>query len=118
MAPLARNLGLVLGFVAATAGQAAPPENADPALRDWYEHLREPRSGYPCCSLSDCRTTQARRGPKGWEVLVDQRFRASTEFWIPVPPEKTLDIDNPTGRAVACYAPEAGLICFVPGPES
>ncbi len=97
---------------------AAPPEHPNPALRDWYEGLREPQHGYGCCGVADCRTTQARRGPRGWEVLIDERFRASTTFWIPVPSEKILSGDNPTGQAVACYAPEAGLICFVPAPES
>lgn len=108
----------LLGFALGAGARGAPPDNPDPALRNWYESLREPRNGYPCCSIADCRTTRARRGPRGWEVLVDQRFRASTEFWIPVPPEKTLTIENPTGQAVACYLPEAGLICFVPAPES
>lgn len=108
--------GLVLAL--SSVAQAAPPDNPNPALTPWYEGLREPRHGYSCCGAADCRPTQARRGPNGWEVLIDQRFRASRVFWIPVPADKILSVDNPTGQAVACFAPEAGLICFVPAPES
>jgi hypothetical protein len=36
-----------------------------------------------------------------------------------VPPERIIDgIDNPTGRGVVCFTPEAGILCFVPPPAS
>ena len=26
--------------------------------------------------------------------------------------------DNPTGRAVVCYTPTLGIVCFIRGPET
>lgn len=26
--------------------------------------------------------------------------------------------DNPTGRAIVCYEPGVGIICFIKGPET
>jgi hypothetical protein len=109
---------VLAAVLAAMPAFAAPPEHPDPALRGWFESLRSPRTGAPCCSVADCRPTLARRGSDGWEVMIDERFRASTIFWIPVPADKVLAIENPTGQAIACYLPEAGLMCFVPAPES
>jgi hypothetical protein len=39
--------------------------------------------------------------------------------WLPIPPDKILDrTDNPTGRAVVCYTPTLGIMCFIRGPET
>jgi hypothetical protein len=36
-----------------------------------------------------------------------------------VPPEKILERpDNPTGSAVVCFTPEAGVMCFILPPQS
>jgi len=91
---------------------AAPPENADPALSQWFRSLRQPGTGISCCSMADCRTTDYRVVGEGYEALIDGT-------WRPVPPERVLDhTDNPTGRAVVCYLPSKGVLCFVRPSET
>ena len=98
---------------------AAPPENADPKLRDWFEGLRQPSTGAPCCSIADCRRTEARHNDTGWEVLIDDRFGARDSRWTSVPSNRVLDRrQNPTGEAVVCFLPTLGIMCFVPPPET
>ncbi len=49
--------------------------------------------------------------PAGWDAYIHNR-------WIPVPPDRVLRQDNPTGEAVARYQPNLGIICFVPPPQT
>ena len=35
------------GLLLATNACAAPPENADPKMREWFEELRQPSTGAP-----------------------------------------------------------------------
>ena len=108
----------ILCVLIAAPAFAAPPENADPNLREWYEGLRQPSSGAPCCSIADCRRTEARHNAEGWEVLIDERFGARDSRWTPVPRGRVLDRQNPTGEAVVCFLPTIGVMCFVPPPET
>jgi len=106
----------VLALVAAfspRASEAEPPAGADPALRPWFESLKQPGSGVSCCSISDCRPVQYRLAPDGYEALIDSG-------WIQVPKDRVLhNKQNPLGRAVLCRSPASGTIfCFVPGPET
>jgi hypothetical protein len=104
--------------------RAAPPAGADPdgALGAWFQSLKQPGSGVSCCSISDCRITDYRAGPEGYEVLIDERVLPGTEpQWIPVPRETLLrGVANPTGRAVVCAvaAPEIKILCFVTPEET
>jgi len=111
----AARAGLIL--ISAAPALAAPPENPDPALRRWFEGLRQPGTGAPCCSLSDCRRVEARKGDTEWEIWIDARFGVAPPFWEKAPPAKILRVANPAGEAVACFAPGAGVMCFVPPPE-
>jgi hypothetical protein len=111
------NIGwyIVLIGAATVAGiggaLASPPDNADPELAPWFQSLRAP-NGSSCCSIADCRTTDYRTNGMGYEALIDGR-------WVTVPPERVLDhIANPTGRAVVCYAPALGILCFVRPDET
>jgi len=94
-------------------GKAEPPEGADPALRPWFESLKQPGTGVSCCSISDCRPVQYRLVPEGYEALVGS-------IWVHVPDDRVLrNQKNPVGRAVLCRSPASGRIyCFVPGPET
>ena len=114
------KIGVALaGIVVAEPAVAGPPENADPKLAPWFESLRQPGSGVPCCSIADCRTTEFRQDREGYEVLIDERWKLSSKFWLRVPDSRIIDkIDNPTGGAVVCFTPEAGILCFVRPPES
>jgi hypothetical protein len=73
--------------------------SGDVSRAEWFETLRTP-SGAPCCSLSDCRQTQAewRGDTEGWWALV-------AGSWRPIPADKVLasprSID---GAAYLCIA--------------
>ena len=99
-------------FAAGVPVQAAPPDNADPALAPWFQSLRQPGSGISCCSIADCRIATYRTSASGYEALIDDK-------WLAVPADKVLQhIDNPTGRAVVCYTPSLGILCFVRPAET
>lgn len=96
----------------ATVAKADPPPNADPALAPWYQGLRQPDTGVSCCSLADCRATDYRTEGDQYEVLIDHK-------WTIVPKDKILQhIDNPVGRAVVCWTPALGIMCFVRATET
>jgi hypothetical protein len=103
---------LVAGTVLAFPAIARPPPNADMSLAPWFQGLRQPSTGMSCCSMADCRQTDFRTKDGHYEALIKGEWRT-------VPPETILQrIDNPTGRAVVCYTPELGIMCFVRGPET
>jgi hypothetical protein len=102
---------IVLTYVAGHAEAAAPPD-ADPALAPWFNGLRQPWTNALCCSVADCRPVDSRLHNGRYEALIEGEWRA-------VPDDHILNrADNPTGRAVACWTPQAGIICFVRAPDS
>ena len=99
-------------LLSANPARTAPPENADPTLAPWFNSLRAPWTNALCCSIADCRPTDSRVNGDHYEAFVDGQWRA-------VPPDRVLQrTDNPTGRAVVCWTPSTGIMCFVRGPES
>ena len=107
------STGVFIGalLVAATAS-AQPPVNTDPALAPWFRSLLQPGTRISCCALADCRETDYRMTADHYEA----RIRGK---WIVVPSDKILQrTDNPTGRAVVCWTPETGIMCFVRATES
>jgi hypothetical protein len=100
----------LLGF--GESVRAAPPDNADPSLAPWFQSLRQPGTGISCCSVADCRVTDYRTNASGYEALIDEK-------WLSVPPDRILQhISNPTGRAIVCYHPGTGILCFVRPSET
>ncbi|HUK61535.1 MAG TPA: hypothetical protein VLV50_20045 [Stellaceae bacterium] len=96
----------------AASAVAEPPPDADYRLAPWFQSLRQPGSGISCCSLADCRTTEYRTDGDSYEALIDGR-------WLIVPEDKVLQrTDNPTGRAVVCWTPARGIMCFVRASET
>ncbi len=96
----------------AGAALAMPPPNADPALSPWFQDLRQPGTGQSCCSIADCRPVDSRVVQNHYEAFVDDQ-------WMTVPADKVLRrLDNPTGRAVVCWTPALGIMCFVEGPAT
>ena len=92
--------------------QAHPPQNADMSLAPWFHSLRQPGTGISCCSIADCRQTDFRIHGNDYQAKVDGQ-------WKTVPKSTILDrVDNPTGRAVVCYTPYVGILCFIKGPEA
>ena len=58
----------------------------------------------------------ARLDRYAWDIWTGPESRSVTSR---VPPEKILERpDNPTGRAVVCFTPEAGVMCFILPPQS
>lgn len=92
---------------------AAPPENADPALHGWFESLKQPGSGVSCCSIADCRPVEYRLVADGYEAYIDTK-------WVRVPDDKVLHgTSNPIARAIVCRSPISGtILCFVPASET
>ena len=103
------GLGWALVSGVATAN---PPPDADISLAPWFQGLHQPGTGMSCCSIADCHQTDFRTNGTHYEALIEGR-------WLAIPPDKILDrTDNPTGRAVVCYTPTLGILCFVRGPET
>jgi hypothetical protein len=91
---------------------ARPPPDADMTLAPWFQSLRQPGTGMSCCSIADCRKTDFRIQGDHYEALVEGA-------WVDVPTDKVLSrMDNPTGRAIVCYTPARGIMCFIRGPET
>ena len=103
----------ILLAVVVGRGNAAPPENADPALHGWFESLKQPGSGVSCCSIADCRPADYRMATNGYEALLDSK-------WVRVPDDRVLhQTSNPLGRAIVCRSPISGaILCFVPAGET
>ncbi len=109
---LAACFGIPLSFALAAAAYAKPPPDTDPALSPWFEDLRQPGTGRSCCSIADCRPVDFRIVENHYEAYVDDQ-------WMAVPADKILHrYDNPTGRAVVCWTPALGIMCFVEGPAT
>ena len=102
---------------AATLAFAKPPSGADGSLAPWYQSLAQPYTGYPCCSVADCRTVKYRAVSDHFEAFIDRHtFGADApDDWVPVPPSNVLHRkDNPTGEAVVCWF-NGEIRCFVEG---
>ena len=102
---------IAAGLLLAAPALAEPPPDADGTLAPWFQSLRQPDTGVSCCSIADCRTVDYRTDGDRYEAFIEGR-------WIIVPREKILQrIDNPTGRAVLCWTPAMGVMCFVRASE-
>jgi hypothetical protein len=102
--------GLTAVLFATASGFAKPPPNPDPSLSPWFEGLIDPETALSCCAETDCRAVDARIARDHHEVLIDGA-------WVAIPEGKIVRrTDNPTGRAVLCWSPAMGIMCFVPGP--
>jgi hypothetical protein len=87
------------------------------SLAPWFQSLGQPETGYPCCSIADCRTVQSRARGDHFEVFIDRKsFGADApDAWVAVPPENILRRkDNPLGEPVACWYAHQ-VRCFVQG---
>lgn len=108
--PFAAGL-FALTLLAFLCGRALAHDN-DPANDAWYASLVSPVTGLSCRNKNDCKPRDHHQTADGYEVLIDGE-------WLPVPPDVILQrIPNPTGRAVACYLPWRGIMCFVRPTES
>lgn len=105
---------IVIAALISLSGSAVarPPANTDLRYEPWFESLRQPGTGMSCCSIADCRPTEFRIQGSHYQALVKGK-------WEDVPPSVVLRrTNNPTGRAIVCYTPYRGIMCFVRGPET
>ena len=73
---IGREIALAVGLALSQPAVAAPPDSVDPALAPWFESLKQPGTGAPCCSIADCRTVEFRQDRDGYEVLIEFFGRA------------------------------------------
>lgn len=87
-------------FIWASPSQSSPPEHvlSDESLATWFKSLTQPGTHELCCSVSDCRFTDYEIRNGNYEITVDN--------WRYVVPESAIIqmMQNPTGKAVACYS--------------
>ena len=88
---------------------AKPPPGAT-ANSEWFKSLEDPETTLSCCSEVDCRPVEERIANGHYELY-------GRVYEVKVPIGKILRrADNPMGRAVLCWSPMFGIMCFVPGP--
>lgn len=93
------------------AGAAMAHDSAEP-FAPWYNSLMQNGTNVSCCDQHDC-------GPVDYKIEGDGYKAKVGGVWIPIPAEKVLKRDNPTGMAVLCHSPTSGIIyCFVPSSET
>ncbi len=110
MLPLFCLISALTVLLPAGPSAAKPPPHPDPSLRLWFESLQDPETTLSCCEEADCREVDARIARDHHEVQIDG-------IWVEIPERKIIRPDsNPTGRAVLCWSPTLGIMCFVPGP--
>lgn len=103
---------LLLSMTLPHLARSAPPPGSSGRFHQWFESLTQPGTGVSCCSWADCRETSWRIRGDHYEAFVDHK-------WMVVPDGVILQrTDNPTGRAVVCWAPNLGILCFVPTAEA
>ena len=109
---IGREIAIAVGLALSQAAVAAPPDSPDPALAPWFESLKQPGTGAPCCSIADCRTVEFRQDRDGYEVLIDSRWKMSNPFWMRVPPNRIID-ESTTQRTAAWFASRLRLAFYV-----
>lgn len=103
--------------------KAAPPTDFERTHSEWFRSLRQPdHPAMGCCDLSDCRMVETRVNASGnYEALLTPQTHGQVGMfeptWVEIPMDKTVFTSNPTGKAVACWTPVRGIICFVRPPE-
>jgi len=96
---------LLTGLLLITAAAFAVPAQSEDRGA-WFKSLRQPKTGYSCCDISDCKRTEADWRAGQWWADVDGH-------WTPIPPEKELEKRSIDGDAYVCSSPSRRIYCFV-----
>jgi hypothetical protein len=97
MAAIVRWVVFAFLLVSPAMARQPPGTTPDPGLHAWFESLRQPNSGLPCCSISDCHFVAYTVVDGHYEIEVDgDRYAIPGGIIVS-------NIANPTGRAIACY---------------
>ncbi len=97
---LAGTLVAALAAIALTATARAADRH------NWFESLKMPGTGIPCCDISDCRRTTANWHGGQWWATVDGQ-------WTPIPPNRELSKRSIDGDAYVCAGPSRYVYCFI-----
>jgi len=115
-----RFLMLIMFMLASTiaaAVLAAPPTESNGQFAEWFRGLKQPENGMGCCDISDCRMVEHRVARLGYEALITPgthgQLGVKEPMWVAIPHAKIVLTTNPTGRAVVCWMPGSGVLCFV-----
>ena len=96
---IAPQIGVMMALLLGSAADAAPPADGapDPEMKQWFESLRQPGTGKPCCSVSDCRFVASTTRDGQYEIEIDGwRYR--------IPGGVVIEgLVNPNVKSVACY---------------
>lgn len=96
-------------FIAPSLARPPANEQIDPATSNWYQSLRQPKTGGGCCTFADCRPTELRQSPTDsskWEAFISKELFGpdAPDAWMTIPDDKIIQHkDNPTGRVVICW---------------
>jgi hypothetical protein len=119
MAAMSRVVALALLLASPAIARQPAGMAPDPGLHAWFESLRQPNSGLPCCSISDCHFVVCAVRGDHYEIIV-----GGDHYTVPTVTIVS-NVENPTGKAIACYtfAPVlqgelpkdiVDILCFVP----
>lgn len=95
----------------------AQPNDSHTQNHDWYQHLKQPGTGFSCCNGSvesggDCRAVRARRDENGqWYADLDGTGQNMT----PVPPRVVLhpSQNQQPFQAHVCASKSGMIYCFL-----
>ncbi len=112
----ARLVATAAVFALASSAFAAPPEGTNPNSPEakWYRGLAQPKTGYGCCSIADCRPVPFQTTEGHYVAYIARgKFPNGDDAWHDVPDAVVIrDQPNPTGEAVACWYANQ-VRCFV-----
>jgi hypothetical protein len=107
-----------LGVDAHDAKAFADAMQGDWRRWQWFDELKQPTSGKPCCKMTDCYRTEARQlADRTWTAIV---IDCKGRHWLPIPSDKV--VENPRsidGEAYVCNSlcmgyEETTISCFIP----
>ena len=109
-------------FIAAalivTPAVAQPPEGADMRYAPFYHSLEQPITGWPCCSVSDCRPIaddKIRFTETAIEVFIDKKTFGNTapDEWVKVPENRIIQHDDPKNDpSTGLDRPQNPIVCW------
>ena len=112
-------------FVYANAAEQYPGQydNVDQKTREWFQRLRNNKTGEMCCNVSDCFQSEMIYENDIYYALLPNGLK------LKIPPEAIIEEfeqSNPTGKAIVCYQTlpdpegqqEYRVRCFVRGAWS
>ncbi|HEU0070873.1 MAG TPA: hypothetical protein VFS04_06225 [Alphaproteobacteria bacterium] len=110
--PLVFAAAAAFATITPGAAQEQQPQGQQESLGSWFKNLNVPGTKVSCCDESDCKRTQARLGPAGYEAQTPEGR------WISIPESAIIrGKANLAREPVLCLSPSRAVYCFVPDNE-